>query len=122
GEGKDRHLISDDVESAFRGQRSLPLQVRPILPTPASAARGRKPYTVRGSDQLPSARCRKAAICPRVTKSLGQNRLFCGGLQPRVTPAAATRWLSPSTTDPLSSMTRLPPPSLECFRARTRKA
>src|SRR3990170_1225338 len=36
-----------------------------------------------------SARWRKAAICPRVTKPPGQNRSLSGGLQPFVIPTRA---------------------------------
>ncbi len=44
-------------------------------------------YTDNGGGNLFSnARTRKTAISPRVTKSLGQNLVFAGGLQPLVIP------------------------------------
>src|SRR5690606_34991315 len=57
-----------------------------------------------GGPQLPiPARTRSATIWPRVTTSSGQNRSFVGGLQPRVTPAAASVSMSASKTEPSSS-------------------
>ncbi len=47
---------------------------------------------------VPSARCRKAAICPRVTVSSGQKRLLVGGLQPRVMPESASHSMSAPNT------------------------
>ena len=58
----------------------------------------------------PKARCRNAAICPRVTSPSGQNRSFVGGLQPLVTPAVPRRSMSASNTEPSSSMNKSPAP------------
>src|SRR5690606_3569764 len=46
------------------------------------------------------------AIWPRVTKSSGQNRVFEGGLQPRVIPAFASHSMSASNGLPSSSPKR----------------
>ncbi|HEX2154302.1 MAG TPA: hypothetical protein VHL52_10030 [Acidimicrobiia bacterium] len=56
-----------------------------------------------GVADRPRARTRKAAICPRVTGSSGQNRSLSGGLHPRVTPVAPSHSMSASNTDALSS-------------------
>ena len=64
----------------------------------------------------PSARVRKAAICSRVTRSLGQNRSLAGGLQPRVMPAAATQAMSRAKGE-LAGTSRNP-----CTRSHTRSA
>src|SRR5690606_24203554 len=52
----------------------------------------------------PSARVRNEAIWPRVTRSSGQKRSFWGGLQPRVTSAVRSRWMSPWKTELASSV------------------
>src|SRR5690606_23877359 len=69
----------------------------------------------------PSARVRNEAIWPRVTRSSGQNRSFWGGLQPRVTSAAASAWISASKMEPSSSSNLSSLEAGRC-RARTRKA
>ena len=53
-----------------------------------------------------SARTRKTAMSPRVTSVPGQNRLFAGGLQGFMIPAAATVSIALSNREPSSSRKR----------------
>lgn len=68
----------------------------------------------------PSARDKKAAIWPRLTKSSGQNRSLTGGLQPWVMPAVPSRSMASSKIELSSSTNRFPPPSSVSPRARVR--
>lgn len=52
----------------------------------------------------PSARCRNAAICPRVTLASGQNMSLIGVLHPRVTPAVVSLSMAASKMLPSSSV------------------
>ena len=56
----------------------------------------------------PSARDKKAAIWPRLTKSSGQNRSLTGGLQPWVMPAVPSRSMASSKIELSSSTNRFP--------------
>src|SRR5690606_25484311 len=51
----------------------------------------------------PKARYKKAAICPRVTGSSGQNRSLTGGLQPRLIPSWTIQAISFSKMFPDTS-------------------
>src|SRR5690606_30935446 len=68
----------------------------------------------------PKARYKKAATCPRVTGSSGQNRSLTGGLQPRVIPAEANAATSGSNKCPTVSLNDTSPGSSP--KARYRKA
>ena len=76
------------------------------IPSGVGGSRCRLPPT---TDYSPNALFRKAAICPRVTGWLGQNRLLVGGLHPRVIPAWANRSIADSNRWPLSSTNRSGP-------------
>jgi len=94
---------------------------------PAEALIAKKPalsrdtaFTIRLAQRYPNDRCRNAAICPRGTFDVGQNRSLTGGLHPRVTPAAASLSMSLSKIRSLSSVNGSPPPSSEQLSARTK--
>ena len=62
-----------------------------------------------------------AAICSRVTLSLGQNSVLSGGLQPAVTPASASHSMCTSKIESSSSV-NLPPAANTAAGTRATKS